>query len=59
MNKIILDGRAIGEKYTPYVIAELSANHNGKLQKTIDSITKAKACGADAVKWQTYTSDTF
>lgn len=59
MNKIILDNRAIGAKYPPYVIAELSANHNGKLQKALDTITKAKACGADAVKLQTYTPDTL
>jgi pseudaminic acid synthase len=59
MNKIIINGRAIGAKYPPYVIAELSANHNGKLQKALDTITKAKACGADAVKLQTYTADTM
>lgn len=59
MNKIIINGRSIGTKYPPYVIAELSANHNGKLQKALDTIAKAKACGADAVKLQTYTSDTM
>ena len=59
MKEIIINGRAIGAKYPPYVIAELSANHNGKLQKALDTITKAKDCGADAVKLQTYTADTM
>ena len=59
MPEIIINGRKIGADYPPYVIAELSANHNGKLQKALDTITKAKSCGADAVKLQTYTADTM
>jgi len=59
MSEIIINGRKIGASHPPYVIAELSANHNGKLQKALDTITKAKVCGADAVKLQTYTADTM
>ena len=59
MSEIVINGRKIGAGYPPYVIAELSANHNGKLQKALDTITKAKACGADSVKLQTYTADTM
>jgi len=59
MPEIVINGRKIGAGYPPYVIAELSANHNGKLQKALDTITKAKSCGADAVKLQTYTADTM
>ena len=59
MSEIIINGRKIGASHPPYVIAELSANHNGKLQKALDTITKAKSCGADAVKLQTYTADTM
>jgi N-acetylneuraminate synthase len=59
MSEIIINGRKIGANYPPYIIAELSANHNGKLQKALDTISKVKTCGADAVKLQTYTADTM
>ena len=42
-----------------YIIAELSANHNGSLQVALDTIKSAKECGADAIKLQTYTADTI
>ncbi|MCG3675146.1 pseudaminic acid synthase [Aliarcobacter butzleri] len=42
-----------------FIIAELSANHNGSLQTALDSIKVAKECGANAIKLQTYTADTL
>jgi N-acetylneuraminate synthase len=59
MSFITIDGRKIGQNYSPYVIAELSANHNGHLQKALDTISEAKNCGADAIKLQTYSADTM
>lgn len=59
MQEIKIAGRPIGLNYSPYVIAELSANHNGKLQTAIRIIEEAKKAGADAVKLQTYKPDTI
>lgn len=57
--EININGRLIAEDAPPYVIAELSANHNGKFETAIEIIKSAKRCGADAVKIQTYTADTI
>lgn len=59
MKEITIAGRPIGVAYPPYVIAELSANHNGKLKTAMHILEAAKAAGADAVKLQTYTPDTI
>jgi pseudaminic acid synthase len=56
---IEINGREISSKNTPYIIAEISANHNGSLENAMKLITEAKRCGADAVKLQTYTPDTI
>jgi len=42
-----------------YIIAELSANHNGSLQVALDTIKAAKEIGANCIKLQTYTADTI
>lgn len=42
-----------------YIIAEISANHNGSLDAALELVGLAKDCGADAVKIQTYTADTL
>jgi len=59
MNSLTIDNRIIAPDYPPYVIAELSANHNGKIETAFKLIDQAKLAGADAVKLQTYTPDTI
>ncbi|MBK8368413.1 MAG: pseudaminic acid synthase [Bacteroidetes bacterium] len=49
----------IGQGYPIFIIAELSANHNGSLETAIETIRAAKRAGADAIKLQTYTADTM
>ena len=56
---IEIAGRKIGPEYPPYIIAELSANHNGDINKAFQIIEEAKNAGADAIKLQTYTPDTI
>ncbi len=59
MPKIKIAGRPIGVAYPPYVIAELSANHNGRLDTALRIVEEAKKAGADAIKLQTYKPDTI
>ncbi|HEX7887951.1 MAG TPA: pseudaminic acid synthase [Ramlibacter sp.] len=59
MHSIQIAGRTIGAGAPPYVIAELSANHNGSLETAMRLITEASRAGADAVKLQTYKPDTI
>ncbi len=52
-------GRRIGSSEPPFVIAELSGNHNGRIERALALIDAAAEAGADAVKLQTYTAQTI
>lgn len=54
-----INGRKIENGLEPYIIAELSANHNGSIDTAIEIIQVAKQSGAEAVKLQTYRPDTI
>lgn len=57
--RIEIAGRPIGPEFEPFVICELSGNHNGSLERALTMIDAAAATGADAIKLQTYTADTI
>jgi len=59
MNTIKIKDRVIGEGYPAYIIAEMSANHSGSIERAKEIIREAKRCGADCIKIQTYTPDTI
>ena len=56
---ITIAGRRIAIGHAPYLIAEMSANHNGSIETAFKIIESAKQAGADAVKLQTYRPDTI
>lgn len=56
---IHIAGRTVGEGSPPYVVAEMSGNHNRKIERAFEIFDQAKKAGADAVKIQTYRPDTI
>jgi N-acetylneuraminate synthase len=56
---IEINGRKIGPNFPPYIIAELSANHNGDINRAFQIMEEAVKSGADAIKLQSYTHDTI
>lgn len=59
MKTIKIKDRMVGDGYPAYIIAEMSANHSGSIERAKEIIREAKRCGADCVKIQTYTPDTL
>ena len=59
VSPIDLPGHRVGPDETPFVIAEVSGNHNGSLERALEIIDAIAASGAQAVKFQTYTADTL
>lgn len=59
MTEIKIGNRLIGAKQPPFIIAELSGNHDQSLDKALAMVDAAAKCGADAIKIQTYTADSM
>ena len=59
MVNIKILNRHIGDNHKPFVIAEMSGNHNNKIERAMDLVKAAHESGADAIKLQTYTPDTM
>ena len=59
VESIEIAGRPIGLRHSPYIVAEMSGNHNGDIGRACALLDAAKEAGADAVKLQTYTADTI
>jgi len=59
MKSIQIDGRYIGRNHTPFIIAEMSGNHNQSLERALEIVEAAAKTGAHALKIQTYTPDTM
>ena len=59
MQDIKIASNKIGFNYKPFIIAEMSGNHNHSIEKALSIVDAASAAGADAIKLQTYTADTL
>ena len=59
MEQFLIGNRLIGDGQPAYIIAEMSANHAGSLERAKEIIHAAKESGADCIKIQTYTPDTL
>ena len=58
-SQILVDNKKIGKGFEPFIIAEMSGNHNHSLENALEIVQSAADSGVDAIKLQTYTPDTI
>ena len=59
MSTIRIGNRLIGPDHPPFVVAEMSGNHNQSLERALEIVEAAAKAGAHGLKLQTYTPDTM
>ncbi|MBW8049389.1 MAG: pseudaminic acid synthase [Cytophagales bacterium] len=59
MHNVTIEGITIGQQYKPFIIAEMSGNHNQSLERAFKIVDAAAEAGVHAIKLQTYTADTM
>ncbi|MEJ6481792.1 pseudaminic acid synthase [Nostoc punctiforme UO1] len=59
MQEINIAGTKIGQNHHPFIVAEMSGNHNQSLKRALEIVEVAAKAGVDALKIQTYTADTM
>jgi len=58
-SEVMIAGRPVGQAHAPFIIAEMSGNHNQSLERALEIVQAAANAGAHALKLQTYTADTI
>lgn len=59
MKMVNIEGKMIGKQHPPFVVAEMSGNHNQSLERALEIVEAASKSGVQAIKLQTYTADTM
>jgi len=59
LQETIISGKKIGIKQAPFIVAEMSGNHNQSIDRALQIVEAAAGCGVNAIKLQTYTADTL